>query len=539
MKPSVFILFLFFLFTSLFANEPITIFHVGDTHSSLEPTLLNLYVDKPLTIKVGGYSALASALKQSKKQKPNSIFLHSGDFFQGTLYFSKFQGIADVSFFNLIGLDAATLGNHEFDRGADLLNTNLFKLARFPILSANINFDFELKITYKQNLKKYQIVKVGKERIGVIGLTTIDTPNISNPGNKIKFLPLVKEVEKSVEELTKCKVNKIILLTHIGLGEDIELAKQISDVDIIVGGHSHTRLGDFTDLGLEFWGEYPTIVKDKLGNKVLIVHAWEWGKVLGAIDVVFTKEGLIEKYNAYPKLVVYKSFLTNQRLSKNKKVLLVDEDLQTNRSLSPYINYISTIKDKLIATAGEELNRGFNQGPGIIIADSMRWKTNTQIALINPGAIRADLSKGKVTVDSLYRVLPYQNSLVVLEMTGKNLIDYLERGINFQIKKYGKTCEQPFVYASGINLFIDPKKSKGKRVLKLELIDKNHGSIPILPDFTYSVTVNDFMVRGGDGYFLHLDSARRKNLPLLDIKVFEEFIQGKTLYNSEKKVFCY
>lgn len=530
------LLFLILFCTNLLASETITILHVGDTHSSLESTLLILNIDgKKIQAKVGGYAALATAIKKTRKQKKNSLFLHSGDFFQGTLYFSKFLGKVDTKYFNLIKLDIGTLGNHEFDRGAKLLNNNLLELAHFPLVSANVNLNTEPSITRRDKFSKFKVFKVGETRIGVIGLTTIDTPSISNPGRKIQFLPLVEETQKAVNYLTKCGINKIVLLTHIGLKEDIELAKEISGVDIIVGGHSHTRLGDFTNFDLEFLGDYPVIVKDKTGEDILIVHAWEWGKVLGSIDLTFTKDGVIERYEAYPKLIVHKSSIPF-KTKPYRNWFLVDEDPLINQKLFFYKTRIDAIKSKNIAFAGEELNRGRNTGAGPIIADSMRWKAKTQIAILNPGAVRSGVTKGKINVASLHQILPYENLLVKLTLSGGELKNILENGIDFQIKKNGKYSEQPFVYVSGITFTINLGAPRGKRIQNIQLIRDNKKHHIRLENI-YSVVVNDFILRGGDEFISSIDFKNKQNLNYVDTDVFKEYIQGKTLFNRKERIF--
>ena len=287
----------------------LTILHVGDTHSKMEPTQVRLALDvsealegKAVYAELGGFPQLMSAVKTLREAAPNVLFLHSGDMFQGTLYFTQFQGAADTDFWNLMKLDATTFGNHEFDKGPPILLSSLLEKARFTIVSANVDFSAEPKLQAVKVLP-YAIRRFQGQEVAIIGLTTTETPYISSPGNNIVFNDAALSVQRAAAELRGRGIDKLVLLSHQGYAEDLALAPLLSGIDVIVGGHSHTLLGDFAAIGLPSSGPYPTQARGRDGSPVLVVHAWEWGKVLGDLQVRFDPQGVVSSWEGRPRAV--------------------------------------------------------------------------------------------------------------------------------------------------------------------------------------------------------------------------------------------
>jgi len=219
----------------------LTILHVNDTHSHLDPSVVDYSCRNRLyRAELGGFTRLAKAVRDLRRKDENSLFLHGGDMVQGTLYFTKYQGLADIDLLNAMGLDAATLGNHDFDKGAEV-TAKLADAATFPLVSANVDASRDPALNGK--IRPYVVRDFGGHRVAIIGATTADTPAVSSPGGLVSFGRLVPRISAAVRELREKGIDKIILLSHIGYDEDVRLARTVPGIDVIVGGHSHTLLG--------------------------------------------------------------------------------------------------------------------------------------------------------------------------------------------------------------------------------------------------------------------------------------------------------
>lgn len=471
------------LATSIFAGDfTTTILHVNDTHDRIEPTVIQ---GKPF----GGMPRLATLIAQHRKSDPNPIVLHAGDAFQGTLYFNIYEGLADLAFLNALPLDAMAVGNHEFDKGPAAFAA-FVRGARFPLLSANLNVDAEPLL--KELIHPSTILIRGRERIGVIGGITASLLTLSSPGPNIRLRDLNQALQAEVDALTREGVNKIVLLTHIGYEEEQELARTLHNVDIIVGGHSHTLLGTTIAPG---WpmprGPYPTVVDNPDKGKTLVVSSWEGGKVLGRIQVTFDSRGHVKKWST-------------------TQPILVDETIPEDPSLKALVEAfqkpIAQQRDRKIAVAAQPL-RGAELGR--IIADAMAAATaqqNVVAALMNTGGVRAALEPGDITFGAAISVQPFNNTLVVMDLTGAQLKDTLE-------------IRQVWT-STALRYNFDAAKPQGSRVSGLTLNGKE-----LDPAATYRITVNNFMAGGGDDFItLKNSTGYRIDTGLLDIDAFLDYL---------------
>jgi len=208
------------------------------------------------------------------------------------MFFTKYGGEKIAETLNQLGFDGMTLGNHEWDRGDAYLGDFLENLT-FPIISANVVSKNE---KLNKTIKPFQIYE--KYELAVIGATTPDTSDISSVDKEVtSFTDVVKTVQETIDFIrATTKIKRIVALTHIGYEEDMKLAKETSGLHLIMGGHSHTKLG--SEEGSE--GPYPTIMKTKDGEEVFVVTAWRWGEYLGYIDVTFDADGKILEYHGAP-----------------------------------------------------------------------------------------------------------------------------------------------------------------------------------------------------------------------------------------------
>ncbi len=261
---------------SAFANttaKKLVILHTNDVHSQIEP----FPADHSKWPNLGGFARRSSLIQSIRAQEENVLLLDAGDYFQGTPYFNFFKGEVEVKLMNKLGYQVATIGNHEFDNGADALYDAL-KNAEFDIISANYEFEEE---RWQKLVSPYKIYQYGELKIGVLGLG-IDPKGMIDPNNfkGIQFkdpLPVMNEVAQNLKQQQGC--NLVIALTHLGYYHDEDLAENSQYVDVILGGHSHTFL------------EEPTRIKNKAGKDVLINQVGKSGVYLGRIEIYFGEDG--------------------------------------------------------------------------------------------------------------------------------------------------------------------------------------------------------------------------------------------------------
>ncbi|MCK5799810.1 MAG: metallophosphoesterase, partial [Deltaproteobacteria bacterium] len=299
----------------------LTLAHMNDTHAQIEPTETNLKLaDKDTSVLLGGFTRWVTKIKDLRTTAKNLLVLHAGDAFQGTLYFQKFLGMADLEFFKMMPLDAMVVGNHEFDRGPKVL-ADFVKTAKgtFPVLGGNVDASKDPDL--KDQLLPYIIKEIDGEKVAIIGLVTPDVSTTSSPGKNITFADHIARAKVLVKEVEGKGVNKVILLTHVGYEEDLKLAQGVEGVDVILGGHTHsTVMGDSTELakfqanvkygGLDLTpsSAYPKKVQGPGGKDVCIAHSWALTRALGLLNVDFDKEGFVTQCVGHPVMVVGDAF---------------------------------------------------------------------------------------------------------------------------------------------------------------------------------------------------------------------------------------
>ncbi|MDA8409571.1 MAG: bifunctional metallophosphatase/5'-nucleotidase [Treponema sp.] len=572
----------------------LTLIHVNDTHSHFDPATVKLTLNlgeglgaKPVYVHMGGFPAVADVIGRLRSEAEDSLVVHAGDFFQGTLYFTKYLGVADVAFWNLVGLDVATLGNHEFDKGVPVLRDNFLSKVNFPIVTANVDFSAEPTIAPIAPFP-YIIKEVEGQEIGLIGATTPETPYISNPGPTISFVDPVAPVQKAVDALHAKGVNKIILVSHLGYAEDLDLVSKVSGLSVVIGGHSHTLLGDWKADGLGSFGPYPTLATDPSGAKVLVVQSWEWGKVIGDITVDFSSDGKIDSWTSHPVAVVGndwfrvydlpnpagepkrvqftdtgsglniaefngKDFVPvsgdlaafyakdydrlTMALAARPEIALSGGDQAAKELVAGYSAGVKELQTEVATQVGADMKRGLNSGPGPIIADTMRLKTDTQIAITNAGGVRTDLIQGPLTVAQVYEIIPFGDTLVTMKLTGAQVVSTLEDAVDFALTNYGPHFPQnPLTYVSGITFSVNPDKAKGERIGDAKVLQADGSYAAIDPAATYAVCVNNFIAAGGDKYTTLKSGKDAVDTGFIDAEVLLDWAKDKVLMPTEQRI---
>lgn len=482
------------------SEEPfsLTIMHVNDTHAR---------VDK--------FPRLKTAVDTLRAESENHLLLHAGDVFSGTLYFTIFEGLADLEMMNAIGFDTMTFGNHEFDKGPEALE-KFVKDAQFPFVSANIDFSkdpilnkyFHTTIVEagegnSGNIYPAIVKNINGELVGIFGLTTEDTPSIASPGEHITFLDVKQAAEETVQRLEDLGINKIIALSHLGYTVEHQLAQEVDGIDVLVGGHSHTELPE----GVLVEKDEPTV----------IVQSGENLNNLGKVQVIFDENGVVQDYEA--------TLLPLENYEADPDLLAKVEEYQ--EEIDELMQVV--IGETTVHLDGERADvRTRETNLGNLIADGMVWKMKqffpeTTIALQNGGGIRASIDEGEITMGEIRTVLPFDNTLVAITLTGQELYEALENSVSQYPEHDGR-----FLQVSGVKFKFDPNQPAGQRVWHVEVLNQEGEYVPLDLEASFTVATNSFTAQGGDFY----DSLKRAyedgrmiNIDIPDYEVLSEYIR--------------
>jgi 5'-nucleotidase / UDP-sugar diphosphatase len=496
----------------------ITILHVGDTHSYVIPHDVMLKVNgKDTLVTLGGWSLLASAVVDIRMREKNVMLLHAGDVTEGTIWMPKFEGMADFTAMNALNFDAAVLGNHEFAKGPQEAALMVSAL-NCPVLAANLDVSAEPSLDGR--VRPYTILDYDNQRIGIIGLITPDTVTIASPGKTIKFLSPEESARKYIADLNGQGINKIVVLSHLGYESDVNLAKSVPGIDIIVGGHSHTFMGgpEFNQIGLKPDMPYPTELTGPTGDRVLIVHAWENNQLLGQIKLDFDDHGRISAYTGQPFIFSTNSFKLADNygwnhlcscmsqfgeimevIGKNPGIKIYWSSPEMDAVLQPYVEQAAADLNVVIGTADEDLVRGPNRGPGPIVADAFLWSArkadpSVQLALYDSYNVDADIFKGPILANDINMLLDLRQNLATVTLKGSLFKMMLEMGLDSHIKVQ---MPPPCFEISGFKMTVDMTRKSGDRVTGL-LVKTADGSYTAMDmDAEYTVVTTDFLAEKG------------------------------------------
>jgi 5'-nucleotidase/UDP-sugar diphosphatase len=534
----------------------LTILHMNDHHSHIAAETFDFDVtDLGLTTQLednsavssvevtyGGFPMMVSLFNTLTAQSDNVLKLHSGDAVTGTLYNSLFKGRADAEMMNQICFDAFALGNHEFDEGdrglANFLDSLNSTACETAVLAANVipGENSAVKTGY---LQPYTIVMREGEKIGIIGIDIAGkTKNSSSPDEDTQFLDETITAQKYIDELTSMDINKIVLVTHYQYENDLTLAAALTGVDVIVGGDSHTLLGDstFSDLGFNPVAPYPTVVTDNTGSTVCVVHAWEYSHLLGKLDVSFDEQGKVTECAGNPVMPISNVFeyehqddemrtlkgndLTSivAALTAEDEIVIAQDDSTTAALLAIYNEDVDILKETVIGSNATDLclsrvpgdqrsslcdsSATFERGSDIsnVVAKAfLKVSPTADIAIQNGGGVRIDLPAGDITIADAFTLLPFSNTLVILDMSGQQIINVLEDALANFIDNGGSNGSYP--YAAGLRYQVDASQSKGSRISEVTVNPQVDGDWAAINTTTiYRVVTNNFIASGRDGY---------------------------------------
>ena len=386
-------------------EKSIVILHTNDMHASFVPHEAFWVKESPKPL-VGGMKELCAVVDSIRKVEPVTLLLDAGDVMTGNpITEREYRGAMGGALFemmNRIGYDVWCPGNHDFD----VSQTNLRKLstiASFPIVSANLvdpqgNFLFDYK--------PYLLLERGGMRIGVIGIMSQELYSLVNQRNLvgIRVLSPAETAQKYIDEL-RSKTDLLVALTHQGAGEDSMLAASVKGLDVIVGGHSHTRL------------KKPMVV-----NGVIIVQAGSNCENLGVLTLSI-EEGRVARHDG--KLI---QLWANHQKQTNAVSSFVDS-LQAGIERD-YSEVIGTL-------AADWVRRDAQTAIGSFITEAQRKAARAEVAFTNNYGIRKDAPAGPLTKKDLFEILPFRNILTTFQLSGKDLravlLYYITAGSKIQI----------------------------------------------------------------------------------------------------------
>lgn len=478
------------------ADYVLHVLHTNDFHSRVEP--INKYdstCDAETLEKkecFGGVARLAAAIKAKRDEIAaaggNVIVVDAGDQYQGSLFYTTYKGKDTTEFMNAIGYDAMSLGNHEFDDGPDGAAI-LLDGAQFPVMSGNLDVSQSNLLNGK--LKGSVTLEVGGQKIGLVSTLAMDTPETASPGAQVIFQDDMDSLTADVAALTDEGVTKIIALTHVGYHRDQDFAAAVPGLDAVIGGHSHTLLGDMEGAA----GAYPTLIAGADGAKVPVATAYAYGKYLGHLTLTFDDAGVLTSAVGQP--------------------ILLDQSMPEDAAIAARVAEMSGPIDELRARQVAEIAAplGADRADcraracemGIAVADAMLARVADQgvtIAIQNGGGLRASIPAGSVTMGEVYDVLPFQNTLSTFEATGAVVQAALENGASQYEQGAGR-----FAQVAGLKYSVDPKAEPGHRISDVQ-VRAGDTWAPIDPAATYKIVTNNYMRGGGDGYRMFATDGR-------------------------------
>jgi 5'-nucleotidase len=492
---------------------------VNDFHGNLEPP------SKVGNRTVGGAAYLDAYLEQAEAENPDrTITVHAGDMVGGSpLISSYFHDEPTIYATNLMQFDIGTLGNHEFDEGGEemlrLINGGHredgfqfkdgadgqpvdtsdpdFPGADFPYVAANTLY----KDTGETVLTPYKVLQRDGINVGFIGVTTLETPSIVTPDAVAPFhyTDISDTVNRYARQLQDQGVKTIVVLAHAGgnqtsaaeaRGEIIDETAQMSKfVDVVVAGHSHTRLNL------------------RVNNK-LVVEAFSFGTAFDKINLQVDRR-------------------TKDVVGSSADIVTTFDDAiqpnpQTAALVAEYRDRIAPIANRVVGTAAEDVTRATTPAGesalGDLIADGQRGYANAQMAFMNPGGIRADIQAGEVTYGELFSVQPFDNQVVRMELTGDQILRLLEQ--QFQIDQNGNPRTR-ILQVSGLKFSYNSQNPAGQRITSVTLPD----GTPIDRNATYTVAANSFLATGGDGFTVFKEGQNPETIGG-DLDALENHIDG-------------
>jgi len=394
----------------------ITFLHTSDIHSRLLPYRMAVtYTDNSMGLRqenepFGGIARVGHVINRERARGGRVLYFDSGDIFQGAPIFNVFRGEAEFRAMSYLNPDAMVVGNHEFDTGLANLIKKTKNFVSYPFLAANYYFmpDNEMgELTHP-----YTIINADGIKLGVIGMGDFGSiTSITDIGNSMKIMPLNNiQVVSDYVSILRPYVDLVVLVSHAGLSDDQEIAENTTDIDIIFGGHLHIVL------------DPPKIVKNLNGEDVLLVHSGAFAKYVGRLDVVTKRD---ETGRLRVASHDYTLFPIDSTVPEDPELAELMEDYRLKLNQVIDLTSVYGYSPKLLTKYGYE---GGDSSLGNLVSEAIRRYARVDIAFTNTLGIRANMYPGPITLDDLFNVFPFENSITLMYMSGTDMramLDYV------------------------------------------------------------------------------------------------------------------
>ncbi|HEX8773435.1 MAG TPA: bifunctional UDP-sugar hydrolase/5'-nucleotidase [Pyrinomonadaceae bacterium] len=422
----------------------------------------------------GGLARVSTLRKQIMKDSPNTLFLFSGDTISPSVESLepsgevssagkpvRLQGRQMIDAWNQIGLDYATLGNHEFDFGPDVLLQRM-KESKFQWLAANV-----LDKSGKSfgGMPPFVVREVGGIKLGLFGILLPDTKTTSSPGPDVQILNSCETAKRVVPQMRAAGAQVIVAITHLSMQEDKELAHCVPEIDIIIGGHEHTLL-------------------QSLAGRTPIFKMTADARQLGRYDLT------VDAATGKLQSVDWQVIPVNDKVEDDPEFAVINEKYK--HLLASYKEMVGRTRVRL--EAGSEASRTGETNVGDFITDAFRQAMGADVALLNGGSIRADTTfePGPLSRHDVQAILPFSTEVVKIAVTGATLRKALENGVS----QSGPGTEPGrFPQVSGLRFSFETSSPVGSRVKRVTVNGQ-----PLDDKKTYTLATNVYLIGGGDGY---------------------------------------
>ncbi|MBL0520351.1 bifunctional metallophosphatase/5'-nucleotidase [Aeromonas enteropelogenes] len=573
------------LTSALFACQPakenqpfvLALAHMNDTHSQFDPVNAELTghifnkdeETDTLYTRFGGYPRLLTMAKayQAEALAKNQplLLLHGGDAWQGSGYFKLNEGMANAELLSQFGLDAMALGNHEFDLDNQKL-ARFIEGVNFPVLAANLDTRDDPALSKASNLKPFVVyafdgnqkspvtdlnnLPQGKQLVAVMGLVLEDMGNIAPNVGKLRFDKEVASAQATVDMLQAKGIHQIVALTHIGNERDLALAAKVNGIDAIVGGHSHSLLGDFRNIGWGKTGEYAKLVTNPDGiGKTCVVQAGSYAQAIGLAQVSFDSQGQVQDCQGNNSLLASRDFFADparsqpldkqgskkasQFIDNQPNLVTVDEDPRLRGIIdSHYKPALDKAYGPVIGTIPAQLqnarrpgdNGSDSHGSDVapLVAEGQYYWANTpavqaltggpvDFSLVAVGGVRADLPAGEWREgDSALTLLPFKNQLAVLSLTGADVRALLSETITATLPASAHAGKFP--YGGHLRYtFQETEAGKAGTLTQLQYQMADGQWQDLMDGQHYRVVMNAYSANGNDGWQALADAQRQQS----------------------------
>ena len=502
--------------------------HTTDIHSRLLPYRMNVGAsDQKLGLRqenepFGGIARIATVIERERGRGDRIQYVDSGDAFQGAPIFNAFHGEVEIKAMSQLRPDAMVVGNHEYDEGIHNYAEQLMKGVNFPVLAAN--YLFETTNPLKDLVKPVEIRNVDGLRVGYIGVANFSSlSSITDVGTSLELVPLdIVETVQHWIDILEPQCDLIVAISHAGLNIDEEMIKRTRGLDLVFGGHLHIVLNP------------PKVIKDASDppRDVILAHSGAFAKYVGRLDVVVRNGDVINhKYEVFP---------IDSRIPDDPLMMEV---------LEPYQLKLNQMLDltAVYGFAASHIRRfdfdGGDSPLGNLVAEAIRKHARADIGLMNSLGVRSDIFTGPITMDDLFNVFPFNNTITTIYLSGNDIQDLLDyttrrsagRGCATQVQLSGveftmncnypddeSTCE-PNCPPRAENIFLTNCGDATLDAEEKELCSKK----PLDPFQIYEVATNDYIAHGGSGFtVLKINNTQVNTGVQLRDSVLEEIVRA-------------